>query len=204
MKTVLKSGMAGVYAAVLPCVAFLQVGEALAQETAKASTQLIEEVTVTARKREERVIDAPVAVSVMTAEDVELYNTRDLAQITQRVPGVEVTHGAGGAAGGNVTIRGVGKPPGTNDYGLDAPVSIVMDGMPFSRNHLLDTGFFDIQSVEILKGPQALYFGKNSPAGVIAIHSISPEVGGEVDGFIRTQYEFVAEDQVLELSLIHI
>ena len=201
MKTVLKSGMAGVYAAVLPCVTFLQVGEALAQETAKASTQLIEEVTVTARKREERVIDAPVAVSVMTAEDVELYNTRDLAQITQRVPGVEVTHGAGGAAGGNVTIRGVGKPPGTNDYGLDAPVSIVMDGMPFSRNHLLDTGFFDIQSVEILKGPQALYFGKNSPAGVIAIHSISPEVGGEVDGFIRTQYEFVAEDQVLEAGL---
>ena len=49
-----------------------------------------------------------------------------------------------------------------------------MDGMPFSRNHLLDTGFFDVQAVEVLKGPQALFFGKNSPAGRHLDHQHQP------------------------------
>ena len=172
-----------------------------AAETERASNRIIEEVTVTARKREERLVDTPVAVAVMTGEEIERYNTRDLADLTQRMPGVEISHGAGGGAGGNITIRGVGKPPGTSDYGLDAPVSIVMDGMSFSRNHLLDTGFFDIAAVEVLKGPQALYFGKNSPAGVIAITSVSPQVGGEFEMFTRAQYEFVTEDPVLEAGI---
>ncbi len=123
----------------------------------RASNLIIEEVTVTARKREERAIDAPVAVSVLTGDDLDLYNTRDLTQLTERIPGLEVTHGAGGGAGGNITIRGIGKPPGTSDYGIDAPVSLVIDGMSFSRNHMILTGFFDSEAVEVLKGPQALY-----------------------------------------------
>ena len=161
----------------------------------------IEEVIVTARKREERAIDTPVAVAVMTEEDIERYNTRNLTELGTRIPGLEVIHGAGGGAGGNMTIRGIGKPPGTADYGIDAPVSLVIDGMPFSRNHMIMTGFFDSEALEVLKGPQALYFGKNSPAGVIAIRSKSPEVGGEMEGFVRAQYEFVTEDPVLEAGL---
>ena len=171
---------------------------AAAEESGRASPQIIEEITVTARKREERVIDTPVAVSVMSAEDLERYNTRDLAQLTQRIPGLQIANGQGGGAGGNISIRGIGKPPGTSDYGIDAPVSLVIDGMNFSRNHMIKTGFFDSEAVEVLKGPQALYFGKNSPAGVIAIRSISPEVGGEFEGFVRAQYEFVTEDPVVE------
>ncbi len=173
----------------------------MAEEAQRTANTIIEEVTVTARKREERAIDAPVAVSVMTADDLERYNTRDLTQLTERIPGLEVSHGAGGGAGGNITIRGIGKPPGTADYGIDAPVSLVMDGMPFSRNHMILTGFFDSEAVEVLKGPQALYFGKNSPAGVIAIRSKSPDVGGPMEGFARAQYEFVTEDPVLEAGL---
>ena len=82
---------------------------AFAAERELASNRVIEEITVTARKREERAIDTPVAVAVMTAEEIERYNTRDLAQLTQRMPGVEISHGAGGGAGGNITIRGIGK-----------------------------------------------------------------------------------------------
>ena len=167
----------------------------------RADNLTVEEVIVTARKREERAIDTPVAVAVMTEEDIERYNTRNLTELGARVPGVEVIHGAGGGAGGNITIRGIGKPPGTSDYGIDAPVSVVIDGMPFSRNHMIMTGFFDSEALEVLKGPQALYFGKNSPAGVIAIRSKSPRVGGEMEGFVRAQYEFVTEDPVLEAGL---
>ncbi len=166
-----------------------------------ADQDAIEEVLVTARKREERAIDTPVAVSVMNEDDLDLYNTRDLTQLTERIPGLEIIHTAGGGAGGNMTIRGIGKPPGTVDYGIDAPVSLVVDGMPFSRNHMILTGFFDSEAVEVLKGPQALYFGKNSPAGVIAIRSKSPDVGGPMEGFVRAQYEFVSEDPVVEAGL---
>ena len=154
-----------------------------AESGARADDITVEEVIVSARKREERAIDTPVAVSVMTEEDIDRYNTRNLTDLGARIPGVEVIHGAGGGAGGNITIRGIGKPPGTSDYGIDAPVSVVIDGMPFSRNHMIMTGFFDSEALEVLKGPQALYFGKNSPAGVIAIRSKSPTVGGEMEGF---------------------
>ena len=71
-------------AAALACVGFLPAGQAFAEETSRASNQIIEEVTVTARKREERVMDAPVAVSVMTEEDLERYNTRDLTHLSAR------------------------------------------------------------------------------------------------------------------------
>ena len=175
---------------------------AIAQDSVEQADNItIEEVLVTARTREERAIDTPVAVSVMTEEDLDRYYTRNLTELSQRVPGLEVIHGAGGGAGGNITIRGIGKPPGTADYGIDAPVSLIIDGMPFSRNHMIMTGFFDSEAVEVLKGPQALYFGKNSPAGVIAIRSKSPEVGGEMEGFVRASYEFVTEDPAIEAGL---
>ena len=58
-----------------------------AEEASRASTQIIEEITVTARKREERIIDTPVAVSVMSADEIDRYNTRDLTDLTK--PGNE-------------------------------------------------------------------------------------------------------------------
>jgi outer membrane receptor protein involved in Fe transport len=200
-KQLFRGGMALGSAAALACVGLVPAGQALAEQTSRASSQIIEEVTVTARKREERVVDTPVAVSVMGEEDLERYNTRDLAQLTQRIPGLSIVNGQGGGAGGNITIRGIGKPPGSSDYALDAPVSLVIDGMAFSRNHMIKTGFFDSEAVEVLKGPQALYFGKNSPAGVIAIRSKSPEVGGEMELNVRAGYEFVTEDPTIEAGI---
>ena len=198
----IRGRIAAIGASAAALASFAAAAPAIAQDSmAQADDITIEEVIVTARKREERAIDTPVAVAVMTEEDLDRYYTRNLTELSQRVPGLEVIHGAGGGAGGNITIRGIGKPPGTSDYGLDAPVSVVIDGMPFSRNHMIMTGFFDSEALEVLKGPQALYFGKNSPAGVIAIRSKSPDVGGEMEGFVRASYEFVTEDPAIEAGL---
>ena len=164
-----------------------------------AETATIEEIIVTARKREERLIDVPVSAAVLTAEELDRYRTRDLAELTQRIPGVEINHAAGGGQGGNIQIRGVGNL--AVDYGTDQPVSLVLDGMSFQRSHVLDVGFFDLQTVEVLKGPQSLYFGKNSPAGVIGVTSKSPTIGNDMEGFVRASYEFVSEDPVLEAGL---
>ncbi len=164
-----------------------------------AEESFVEEVIVTARKREERLIDVPVSAAVLTDEELDRYRTRDLAELTQRIPGVQIAHAAGGGQGGNISIRGVGNL--AVDYGTDQPVSLVLDGMSFQRSHVLDVGFFDLQSVEVLKGPQSLYFGKNSPAGVIGVVSKSPVVGADTEGFIRGSYEFEAEDPVFEAGL---
>ena len=193
------SRMAAIWVTAAALASFAATAPAVAADSVEQADDItIEEVLVTARKREERAIDTPVAVSVMDGEDLDRYHTRDLTQLTERIPGLEIAHGGGGFAGGNMSIRGIGKPPGTVDYGIDSPVSLVIDGMPFSRNHMILTGFFDSEAIEVLKGPQALYFGKNSPSGVIAIRSRSPDVGGPMEGFVRGQYEFVTEDPVVE------
>ena len=166
---------------------------------AAGESAVLEEVVVTARRREERLLDVPVSAAVLSAEELDRYRTRDLAELTHRIPGVQISHAGGGGQGGNMSIRGVGGL--ASDYGTDQPVSLLLDGMPFSRSHILDVGFFDVASVEVLKGPQALYFGKNSPAGVIGVTSVSPRVGAALEGFVRASYEFEAEDQVLEAGI---
>ena len=153
----------------------------------------IEEITVTARKREERLLDVPVSAAALTAQELDRYRTRDLVDLTSRIPGLTIERGTGGGQGGDIQIRGIGNL--AVDYGTDQPVSLVIDGMPFQRSHMLDVGFFDTQSVEVLKGPQALYFGKNSPAGVIGVVSRSPTVGEDAEGFISASYEFVTKIQ---------
>lgn len=73
--------------------------------------------------------------------------------------------------------------------------------MSFQRSHVLDVGFFDLQSVEVLKGPQSLYFGKNSPAGVIGVTSKSPTIGSDMESFVRASYKFVSEDPMIEAGI---
>ncbi len=164
-----------------------------------AAEVALEEVIVTARKREERLMDVPISAAVLSDEELDRYRTRDLAELTQRIPGVAISHAAGGGAGGSMAIRGVGNL--AVDYGVDQPVSLVLDGMSFTRGHVIDVGFFDLQSVEVLKGPQTLYFGKNSPAGVIGVTSKSPVIGEDMEGFIRASYEFVTEDPTIEAGI---
>ena len=165
-----------------------------AAATAKTEGVSLEEVTVTARKTTERLLDVPVVASVLGQEALQRYNTTDLEQLSNLVPGVQIFHADGGGGGGGISIRGVGQL--AVDYGAEEPVAVVVDGMAFTRGHILDTGFFDMQSVEVLKGPQSLFFGKNSPAGVISVSSINPD--NSFGGYLRASYEFKTEDPVIE------
>ena len=154
----------------------------------------LEEVTVTARKVKERLIDVPVVASVMSAVQLKTYNTNDLEQLDSQVLGVHIFHADGGGAGGSISIRGVGNL--ISDYGAEQPVSIEIDGMAFVRGHILGAGMFDMQSLEVLKGPQSLFFGKNSPAGVVNITSNNP--GPDWGGYVKAGYEFRTQDPTIE------
>jgi len=152
-----------------------------------ASEANLGEIVVTARQRSERLIDVPVAVTALSAKDISRYNATTLQDIAQMAPQVTIAKQASGS-GSSFVIRGIGSS--TLDSGFDQSVAINVDGVQNSRGRSLQQSFFDIGQVEILKGPQALFFGKNSPAGVIAITSANPT--REFSAGARIGYDFVA------------
>lgn len=154
------------------------------------------EIVVTARKREERLIRVPVAVSTVSAADITRNNANDLSKIGELVPSVIV--GAYKAnSGGSIAIRGISSS--ANQYGFESDVAVSIDGIQMSNGRLATLGFFDIAQVEVLKGPQTLFFGKNSPAGVISLLSAMPTDRLQVSG--RLAYEFVADEVLAETEI---
>jgi iron complex outermembrane receptor protein len=166
-----------------------------AQTPAPSSGQL-EEVVVSARKRAERLISTPVVVSAFTEKDLSRYNSDDLTKIGEMTPTVIIgTYKANG--GGSLAIRGISSP--ANQSGFEQAVSVAIDGVQTSDGRIAQVGMFDLQQVEVLKGPQALFFGKNSPAGVIAVTTAGPTPDLQITG--KTGYEFIADEVISELTV---
>lgn len=159
------------------------------QTTDGATTATDADIVVTARLRKEGLLDVPVAVSVLSAAEIGKYNATDLTKIGELTPTVIVSNYRT-IGGGSIAIRGISSPP--TQVGYEQPVSVAIDGIQSSSGRVATLGFFDIQQVEVLKGPQALFFGKNSPAGVISITTAGPTDHFEVGG--RVVYEFVADE----------
>ncbi|PEQ10714.1 hypothetical protein B2G71_20555 [Novosphingobium sp. PC22D] len=155
--------------------------QALAQ--AGAAETRGNEIIVTARRREETLQDVPVTVIPITKEAIENNLTTDLLKLSELAPQVIIGKGNSGT-GAIITMRGISTTP--TDGALDQSVSFVYDGVQLSRGKIIGTTLFDIAQVEVMQGPQALYFGKNSPAGVISVRSAGPT--DELEGFVRAGY----------------
>lgn len=153
----------------------------------------LEEVVVTARKREESLQSVPVAVSVVSTQQMTNNLATDLSKLGELAPQVIIVP-SGTGTGSIITIRGVASAPG--DAGLDQSVAIEMDNVALSRGRIISAPLYDIAQVQILQGPQALFFGKNSPAGVISIQSANPT--NTLDGYATAGYEFEADERFLE------
>lgn len=167
-----------------------------AQDESGASTQISDEIIVTARQRSESLLDVPVAITALSAQDIQRYAASDLTKIAQMVPQVQLVR-SGAGTGGAFTIRGIGSSPG--DAGIEQTVSINIDGIQVSRGRAILQSFFDVEQVEVLKGPQALFFGKNSPGGVISIRTKGP--GNELEGYVKAGYEFEADERYVEAAI---
>lgn len=168
-----------------------------AADTAAAATSetTVSEVTITARKREERLLDVPVAATALNASALNRYATFDINSVALQVPQVQIDHAASGS-GAIITMRGIGSA--SVDAAIEQEVTVNIDGVPISRGRVIEQALFDEADVEILKGPQSLYFGKNSPAGVISITSANP--GETFGGYARAGYEFGAEQYYGEVA----
>jgi iron complex outermembrane receptor protein len=164
--------------------------------TGETQTQPYEEVIVTARKRQESVLKVPVVETVLTPQDLEKAQIVDIRGITTKVPGLLIGSSVG-SVGTQISLRGIGTS--ALDAGIDQSVSLNIDGQQFSQGLTFRSGLFDLAQAEVLRGPQALFFGKNSPGGVIALTTADP--GDTAEVIARQSYEFEADEHRTELIL---
>ncbi len=157
------------------------------QEPAAADTG---EIIVTARKRDERLIDVPVAITAVSASDLSRSAINGTDALARKIPGLVVGEGGGTVQGGSISLRGISAAD-SNPLG-DQAVSFNIDGVQVARASVRRMGDFDIAGIEVLKGPQALFFGKNSPGGIISTRTADPTDKFEVGG--RLGYEFNAHE----------
>ena len=148
------------------------------------------EIIVTARRRDERLIDAPVAITALGGAQLSNYAVTEFSDMASLVPTMVAGKAASGSSA-SIFLRGVGST--ALSAGFDQSVSFVVDGMPMSRGREISLSQYDVQRVEVLKGPQALFFGKNATGGLIAVSTNNPRDVFEA-GF-KAGYGFEAQEK---------
>jgi iron complex outermembrane recepter protein len=130
-----------------------------------ANVGALEEVIVTARRRSEELQSVPIAVTALNAEQLQTQNVQNLADLTAVAPNIEVNAGRATSTTVNVYIRGVGQ----NDplWGFEPGVGIYLDDVYIARPQGALLDLYDVDRVEILRGPQGTLYGKNTIAGAI-------------------------------------
>lgn len=160
------------------------------QPTGAGSTHAggLEEIVVTARKREESIQDVPVSITALSPEQIQRQDISSLEKLSAKLPQLIITRSSNGS-GASLSIRGIGS--NFSSIGIEQSVAVIVDGAYYGHGRVLEEGFFDLGRIEMLKGPQALFFGKNATAGVISITSADPTSQPEFR--MRAGYEFNAE-----------
>ena len=197
---------------------------AVAQEQQKKETKddaKIERILVTAQKRIESVQDIGISMSAFNDTDLADMNIGESVDIAGQIPNVQVNHGFGQ---NSFNIRGIG----INEYAAnnDAPVATHIDEIYQSKSFMVTLGIFDVQRVEVLKGPQGTLFGRNTTGGSVNFitnkptqtfesgisyslgsynthkaeafisNSLSENVAGRISGFFTKQNKGVADNTV--------
>lgn len=143
---------------------------------ALAQTVEIDEVIVTATRREQRLQDVPVAVTAISGDNLASSQVREVTDIQYLAPNVSFSSTNPTANGGGYQIRGVG----TQSFlgGVEQTVGLVVDGVVVGLSRDPGAaGFSDVERIEVLRGPQGTLFGKNTSAGVIQIVTRAPQIG---------------------------
>ena len=143
---------------------------AFAQETGSVT---LDDVIVTAQKRSENIQEVPVSVATMSGEKLAAVFAagEDVVGLSSRVPGLYI-ESSNGRAAPRFYIRGLGNV----DFDLSAsqPVSMILDDVVLENVVLKSSPIFDVQQIEVLRGPQGTLFGRNTTAGIVKFDSVKP------------------------------
>ncbi|MGV3479304.1 MAG: TonB-dependent receptor [Sphingobium sp.] len=159
-------------AALLPATAASQTAE-----TAQAEDPLGGEIVVTARKRSERAIDVPASLNVFSGENLQSSGVTTIADLQYQTPGLKVAVGGGST---RISLRGVG----TNIAAGGPSVAVHLDGIYVPNTRLAIAEMFDVDRVEVLKGPEGTLYGRNATGGAINIISRAPGDNFAADGYV--------------------
>lgn len=158
------------WACTAPAVA--GVPASLAQAPTDSPAAQLEEITVTARKRDESLLEVPISISAVSSEQIAAYNLKDLSDLQRITPGFQISEAASfRRARDAFTLVMRGLNVGTSND-LQSAATIFVDGAPYVGGR--PSSFQDVQRVEVLKGPQTAYFGRSTFTGAINLITKDP------------------------------
>ena len=177
-------------------IAFAATSPAAGQEVAEDDLTLEEEqqdardegaldvIVVTAQRRQESAQDVPIAISAFTSEELEARGVTQALDVAQYVPNLVGLNNTGLGSANAYYLRGLGNSESIATF--DPPVGTYVDDIYLSRQNANNLQFFDVERVEVLRGPQGTLFGRNTTGG--AINVILREPGDEFAGYVEGGY----------------
>ena len=149
----------------------------VASQASGSDTGVLQTIIVTAEKREESLKDVPMGITAVTGSTLDALQARDFSDYAALVPGLSLTSGQAGQT--RLTLRG------QNAGGVGSTVAVYLDESPFGSstallNGSIDTGDFDtwdMQRIEVLRGPQGTLYGANSEGGLLKFVTNAPQLG---------------------------
>ncbi len=173
---------------------------------------LLEEVIVTAQRREQVMQEVPMSISAFSGKELAQLQANNLDAIQGAVPNLNLVQGRGSNSSVNVFIRGVGQPDALQSF--DPAVGVYLDDVYMSRIQGALFKLYDIERIEVLRGPQGTLYGKNTPGGAIRLITRTPgdefeaQAGALMGSFGRWQVKGyisspLTEDFALGFSVLH-
>lgn len=155
----------------------------------------LEEIVVTATKRETSEMETPLSLEAVSGDDLVQNNIVNLADLTNSIPSVTIGEGL---TAGSINVRGMGSG---QERGLEQSVAMFIDDIYMPRSRQYRAPFFDAERVEVMRGPQAVLFGLNATAGTIQIYSASTEPGDETHVSLSAGYEMENDSRRTDIVL---
>jgi iron complex outermembrane receptor protein len=144
-----------------------------AQEAGTVAEAGIADIVVTAQRREERLQDVPVAVTAIDARAIQSRQMTQLVDIMSTVPNLHASNNIGQGSATTVFIRGVGETESI--VSIDPPVGFYIDDVVIARQGVNNMALFDVERIEVLRGPQGTLYGRNTSAGAVKIVTVKPQ-----------------------------
>lgn len=158
-------------------------------------------IVVTARRRQERSQDVPVAISVLNSEALESTGTLNVGEVAQLQPSVQFY--SSNPRNSALTIRGLGSPFGLTNDGIEPGVGLYVDQVYYARPAATTFDFLDTEQIEVLRGAQGTLYGKNTTAGTINITSRKPSFTPEAQAEVSAgNYDYVQTKESISGPLI--
>ena len=166
----------------LSAMALAASARAQSEADASLSGEIPGEIVVTARRREERLIDVPASVSALSATALDRARVQTVTDIGAIVPNIQINETIGNTFGPLISLRGL-SPSADTSLARDQPVGLYVDGVAIGKSTGAAFDTIDLERVEVLRGPQGTLYGRNSIGGAVNLITKPPsgEFGAQLE-----------------------